>query len=754
MAELLVNEPDNEPMAEREFWLGDCFIQPQLNRISRGTESFQIEPKIMRVLLCLAGRAGQLVTRDQLLSAVWGDVFVSEQVLSRSISELRKVLADDARSQTVIETIPKTGYRLIASIQTKPPQTDTTPEDISAPIAPSTNDSLPTPAEPLSAFVSAIAAKPVSPLQGRGVLALALLLCAAAILLAVWLWLRPAKSLPDTTMRLSLELSEAIPPELDLFQTFRLSPDGRRLVHVGRREGRYQLFMRTLDQLESTPIPGTEGGVGPFFSPDGQWLGFFAAGVLKKVALSGGAPTLIGGPADDPLGASWGEDGQIVFVRRYFDGLFRIPATGGKAQAITSLDWQRGERSHFWPEVLPGSEAVLFTIWHGGGSGDADIAAVSLKTGEKKTLITGATRARYLSSGHLLYASRGSLRLVPFDVRRLAIQGQPTILLEKVAVSQISGAAHFDCTQTGLLLYLPQQARQTDRRLIWVDRQGQTTAITEKAQHYWTPRLAPDGERLAFGLLNEGSDLWSYELAAGAFKRLTFAGTSLAPLWTLDGRRVIYTSDQNGSPLNLYWKAADGSDNGERLTQSNNIQFPGSVTPDGNTLIFWEVDSATRCDVWRLDLRAPAAERNPQPLLRTDADEAQPVLSPDGRWLAYTVKDTGQWQVFVQSFPDLHGKWQISTEGGIEPVWARSGRELFYRAGDKILSVAIDSSAGFKASSPRVVVAGQSRLETVTLLPTFDVSSDGQRFVLIKSEQEQSPTRLNIVVNWSSELQQ
>lgn len=451
MSELIVKDFDTA----REFWIEGCFVQPQLNRITRGDEIIRIEPKIMRVLVCLAGRHNQVVTHDQLLSAVWGDVVVSEQVLSQSISELCKALApklnDDPNAQNIIETIPKTGYRLVAPVRYEGANTNR-----QTPVATQAQLSIP---DLSSAFAAALIPKPVSPLVGRGIVALSLVLCAGAILLAIWGWTRKTNA-TEAVLRMSLNLSEAIPPELDPYQTFALAPDGTRLVHIGQREGKNLLFIRALNQHDSTPLAGTEGARCPFFSPDGQWVGFCADGQLKKIALSGGTPQLLGASAPDGVGASWGENGSIIYAPRFSDGLWQVPATGGNAQPLTTLEQQRGERSHLWPEILPGGQAVLFTIHHESGLNDSEIAVQLFRTGEKKILLKNFTRARYLTTGHLLVSQQGSLQLVPFDVRRLEITGNAIPLPEKVVASPISGIAHYDCSRDGLLVYWPEIAHR------------------------------------------------------------------------------------------------------------------------------------------------------------------------------------------------------------------------------------------------------------------------------------------------------
>ncbi len=714
-----------------DFLIGESLIQPQLNRIVHGDETLQIEPKIMRVLVCLTERRGQVVTREELMSAVWGDVFVSEQVLSRSISELRKVLADDSKTQSIIETIPKAGYRLIAAVSFE------TSSKSEASDAGATTIEFPRIAPPTTK---------VAPARTTPQFIIPALLVAALAVVAAWGWLRSPSRTTAPMMRLTLDLSESIPPEIDLFQSFALAPDGSRIVYVARHEGRYQLFSRSLDQADSAPLPGTEGGAGQFFSPDGQWIGFYAGGALKKIQVSGGSPVVIG-QADDALGASWGEDGKIIYARRFLEGLSRISAEGGSRESLTHLE--EGEQSHFWPQILPGSKAVIFTAWYGNGVDEAQIDVLRLETGERRTLIKGGSRARYLSTGHLVYARKGTLRIVPFDLDSLEVTGQAAMMPERIATSLISGAAHYDCSRDGLLVYLPERARREDG-LLWVDREGRTNPVIDKRQAYWTPRLSPDGNRLAVAIQNESFDIWIYEIAGGAFKRLTFGSGNFAPVWTPDSRRIVFSSDAGGPPLNLYWKATDGSDSAERLIESRNLQIPGSWSPDGRALAYSEIAPDTRWDIWLLEF--DQGKRSARPIINTDANEVHPMFSPDGRWLAYTSDGSGPRQVYVQTFPLGGGKWQISTDGGTEPVWSRDGKELFYRAGDRVMRVTIDASAGFKASKPEVVFEGKYKLESVTLLSTYDLAADGRRFLMMRSEQQSAPTRLNIVSGWFEDI--
>lgn len=751
----------------QDFLLGDFLVQPQLNRINRNGETVQVEPKVMRVLLCMAERPGQVVTREELLSAVWGDAFVSEQVLSRSISELRKLLADDARE--MIETIPKTGYRLVAPVTPGPVTQGPAAKDagpefdresnrdvgprIDAPAQAATGDRALAKRE----IAGEAQAPPAAHRWGLWLtlVVLGLLLCAFA-----WAWWRIERESSGPLMRLTLDLAETIPPELDIFESFAISPDGSLIVFVGRRDGKYQLFERPLARSQATAIPGTEGGYGPFFSPDGKWLGFYAGGLLRKIQLGGGSQSIIGGPADDAVGASWGEDGAVVFTRRVFEGLYRVSSGGGEVKELTRLDKNQGERSHLWPEVLPDAKAVIFTVWKGGDINNAEIALLSLADKTRRTLIEGGARARYLPTGHLAYVRRSQLFVVPFDIDRLVVTGAPAPMQERVGMNLITGAGHYAVARTGLLLYLPDRVRRQDLQLLWVDRAGSAQPVRSGARGYWTPRISPDGARVAFGEQGESLDLWIEEFSGGALRRLTFGRSNFAPVWSPDGRRIVFSSDAHGGPLNIYWRASDGSDEAARLTESGNPQFPGSWTPDGRSLLYAEIDAETRWDIWRLDLKdaqgaAGAQERGaPQPWLRTKDDEMHPAVSPDGRWIAYTSSETGKWQVFVRSFPEAEGKWQISTEGGVEPRWRGDGRELYFRSGDKIMAVDVTTGEKFSAARPRELFAGKYQLETVSMLPGYDVAPDGNRFIMLKSESAEQPTRLQAVLNWFTSVVQ
>ena len=527
-----------------------------------------------------------------------------------------------------------------------------------------------------------------------------------------------------------------------------LSPDGTRVVYVANRGGTSQLYTRLIDHLKTTSIPGTEGGEEPFFSPDGRWVGFFAEGKLKKVSFDGMAPiTICSAPAN--RGVSWGPNDTIILTPSAGLGLFRVSATGGTPQFLTSPDRKKEEYGHRWPEILPGGKALIFTIWGGGGIDGARIGLLSLETGERRVLVEGGTYARYASSGHLVYARSTGLFAVPFDLMRLEVTGPPVSVLEGVNMNPTSGAAEFSLSANGSLAYVAGASRIGERSLVWVDRKGANEPIPAPPRTYVYPRISPDGKRLAVGIEGAQRGVWLYDLAQRTLTWLTPTVLLPFPIWTPDGKHVTFTSTP-GNGVNLFWIPADGGAPVERLTTGENNQNTNSWSPDGRELAFTESGPATGSDIWVLDLDK---ERKARPFVQTKANEGGAVFSPDGRWLAYESDESGQEEIYVRPFPEAEGKWQISTGGGTQPMWAWNGRELFYRNGDKMMSSSVETTTMFTAAKPKLLFEGLYEKGSNPFFANYDVARDDQRFLMItQSEQEKLPTEFNVVVNWSDEL--
>ena len=394
---------------------------------------------------------------------------------------------------------------------------------------------------------------------------------------------------------------------------------------------------------------------------------------------------------------------------------------------------------------------MLFTAWTGGSFDGAHIVALRLDTRERRTVIEGGTYARYVSTGHLVYARGAELLAVPFDPQRLEVRGTAVPVLEGLMTGASAGDAAFSFSEGGTLLYVPGGMRVLEYALVWVDQKASVRPMSRRQRSFEVPRLSPDGRRVAVVIAGSTYDVWLYDVARDTLTRLTFGGDDNYPVWSPDGKRIAFNSTRAGA-ANLYLTAADGSGTVERLTTSDFSQYPGSWSPDGKFLAFTEeAHPHTGDDIWLLPMQG---DRRPQPLLQTTFDEWQPRFSPDGRWLAYTSNESGSAEVYVQSFPSLGAKWKISTEGGSEPLWAPTGRELFYRNGDKMMAVSLETRPAFAVSKSRLLFeAPYAHISSD--IPNYDVAPDGQRFLMVRENQQKTTvTQLNVVINWFEELKQ
>jgi len=585
--------------------------------------------------------------------------------------------------------------------------------------------------------------------RGALVWGVASLLLAAIACLAVWN-LKPAPAPPPKPVTRTVI---NLPPGQQftgrgLFVA--ISPDGTHLAYTAAIQGGVQqLYLRAMDSLESKPIPGTEEASNPFFSPDSQWLGFFAGGKLKKISVSGGAEVTLG-DAVASHGASWGSQGMIAFTPTQDSPLQQVSDGGGAPQPLTRLE--KGDLFQSWPEFLPDGKAMLFV---GGNPATPEVAVHSIATGERRNLFQGGTQPRYAPSGHLVYAQRGNLMAARFDPQRLAVTGAGVPVLEGIQQSA-TGTTQYSLSATGSLVYVPAGGlTMPQSRLVWVSRNGAEQPLAAPVHAYWYPRLSPDGHRAAVAIGEQEKQtkmqVWLYDLSRDTLTRFTFEETfRVHPVWTPDGKRIAFQSGKEG-PSNLFWQLADGSGGLERLTTGEYNQIPMSYSPDGQLLAFVEFNPATAFDIWVLRM----GDRKAQPFLRTEFSESAPRFSPDGRWLTYDSNESGRSEIYVRPYPGPGEKSQISTEGGKEPVWNPNGRELFYRSGDKMMAVDVATQPTFAAGKSRMLFEGHY-LPTPNYFQNYDVSSDGQRFLMLKPvEQAQAaPREIDVVLNWFEELKQ
>jgi serine/threonine-protein kinase len=556
-----------------------------------------------------------------------------------------------------------------------------------------------------------------------------------------------------------------------------IAPDGRSLVFSAVRGNQQQLYRRRLTELEATPIGGTDGAHSPFFSPDGRWLGFITGQSLRKIAFPevGPATSVWAEPSNFNaagarfFGASWGADDTIVIGQRA-GGLLRVSSGGGNAEPLTTLDTTLGEFSHRLPFVLPGGRAVLFTVTHAQFPrwDSTDVVVQSMTSGERKVLIKGGADARYVASGHLVYMRVGTLMAVPFDLERLEVGASPVAVAADVMQAAQgrtfeldSGAGQFSVSPSGTLVYLPGglfPARE--QSLLWVDRAGAEQPFALPPQSFSHPRLSPDGQRVVFGTLPLGErNVYIADLRRSGITRVTDDGRSEGPIWTPDGKRIVFTSfvSAQGNRADIASKSADGSGPIERLSSRSHAAYAHSWTPDGTALAFTERRPEDFSDIWVLPLKS---DRQPEAIVSTRFAEAQPDISPNGRWLAYTSDESGRQEVFVRSYPEPGTLLPISTGGANSPAWSRDGRELFFttlptpESTLSMMVVDVTTAPTFTAGKPRVLFEGRFRSNSVGR--QYDVAGDGSRFLMMREVERppETPAQMIVVQNWLEELKQ
>jgi Tol biopolymer transport system component len=569
---------------------------------------------------------------------------------------------------------------------------------------------------------------------------------------------------PARPLRLSVEPGADVSLNVtDEGPTAILSPDGSLLAFVARKneDERPRLFLRRLDQLQAAPLLGTEGAHGPFFSPDGQWIAFFADGQLKRVAVSGGAAVVLANAPTD-RGGTWSEDGTILFTPNFNPGvgLSRVSSSGGASEVLTSPDPAAGEVTHRWPQALAGGKAVLFTAHSTvGGYEDATIVVQSLPHGPKKVIVRGGYYGRYLPSGHVVYMHEGTLFAIPFDLAHLEATGAAVPVIEELVGFPFTAGAQFAFSNRGTLVYLPGRSAPM-LSIQWLDRTGKLSPLGAVPGHYRNLRLSPDGTKVAMQLFDgKSSDVWVYDWGRDTWSKLTFEVTNGSfPVWAPDARRIAYTAMRGNQPGNIYWQRADGAGAAQLLTKSKNFQVATSWHPSGKYLAFQEWSPQTAYDVMILPIEGDDASGlkpgQPTPFLNSPFNEWEAAFSPDGQWLAYASNESGRLEVYVRPFPGPGGKWRISLEGGSYPTWSRNGRELFYESLDQRLMVASYAGQGGSFHAEKPWLWAGTRLPDLPGFQTLDLHPDGQRFVVLKQVGEQGEKRDKVVLftNFFDEL--
>jgi Tol biopolymer transport system component/tRNA A-37 threonylcarbamoyl transferase component Bud32 len=587
-----------------------------------------------------------------------------------------------------------------------------------------------------------------------------------ALLSATWMAFgRASEPAEDRRMvRLTVDLpsNQVIVPEFNPHVA--LSPDGTQLAFTSLPG---PVSIRRLDTLEtkvveSTTTPGFRGA--PLFSPDGSALAFIQGNAILssarpffKVALSGGAPIKLV-EYDAFHRGDWSSDGGIYWTARYPGGIVRISESGGTIEPVTELDLSKGERSHRFASLLPGEQALIYTVGFEGINDydDARIDLWDLKSRTRKTLITGGTSAVYSPSGHIVYARAGKLHAVAFDAARQQVTGAPVEVLDGVMTSGNTGAAEFSLSRRGDLAYVPGRSAGGRRTLVWMDRSGKSEPVPLPPASYLYPRLSPDGRYLAVETEGPNHDVYVYDFARSVLTKITTDGQSHNPVWTPDSKRLAFRSWQSGG-MTMWMMPADRSAPAVRLDPAGTRQSPVSVSPDGRYLTFDQKGQSTRDDAWVLSLDGSIST---QAIAQSRFAEGSAKFSPDGKWVAYVSDESGRPEVYVQPFPGPGPKVQISSAGGFDPVWRRTGGELFYRSDENMMAVSIDTAPNIKVSAPRqlwkgsfTAGSGSSCGMPGVTSSNYDVTPDGQRFLMVRDDDAAiSAIRIVVVLNWAEEL--
>ena len=563
--------------------------------------------------------------------------------------------------------------------------------------------------------------------------------------LAAWAVLRDGTSsqpAPVTRFSIVLPDGELLPGAAGTLVA--VSPDGETLIYRSNINGAFRLHRRTMGQMDAAIIGDENPGETVFFSPDGQWLAFVAGTTLRKVPVSGGLSQIVAELPIGPRGGAWADDGTIV-IGANAAGLLRIAASGGQPEPIVEAD---PGRQLWYPQVLAEGRAVLFTSTEPRpDSGELQI--LMLETGEQRTLLAGSA-GRVLPSGHLVFIRNGALWAVAFDLATLSVAGNPVAVVEAVRVEP-GGAVQAAVSDSGTLVYLPGGSGTSTRRLAWIDRQGKEELLEAPPRRYLYPRLSPAGDRVALDIRDEERDVWVWHLNRKTLTRLTFdPALDINPAWSPDGTRVLFASDRDGSDVFApFWQPADGTGSAERLaTAAGTLDVP-SLSPDGSRLLLHRASPETGEDIVMMSL---AGDRKIEPLFNTRFTERNAELAPGGAWIAYQSNESGAYEIYVRPFPNINdGRWQISSGGGTRPLWNRNGRELLYvTLTGGLMSVPVATGRAFDfGNASRVIDLSSTTLD----LPRFyDISPDGQRFLVTKEEAPSGGAQVNIVRNWIEEL--
>ncbi len=716
------------PIAAAKRRFGPFEIDSRTGELRTNGTRIKLQGQPISVLEILLETPGELVTREQIRERLWSsDTFVDfDHNLNTAIKKLRQALGDEAETPRYIETIPRYGYRFIGQVEK-----DAAAEAAAISPEPAGSESARTEPQKFSRL-------------GRvslWVLGATTILFAA---LSAWLLFKPARQ-PGV-----IRFAVAPPENTQLLYggDMSLSPDGRTLAFVARtgEDKPTVLWLRSLDSLTAQPVPGTEGALAPFWSPDGRQIAFWANRKLEKVSVSGGMPKTLGD--SNYSGSSWNRDGVILYLNH--DSIYRVPDTGGEPTLVLAPDSSSHPTYYRYPQFLPDGRHFIFMVMTS-NSGQHLIEAGTLGSKMVESVAQASSNAVYAPPGYLLYLDQRTLVARPFNARSLRFTGQEAPVAQDIGVLQGSAYGYFSVSPAGVLAYQTGQGTASIGQMTWFNRMGQKLGTVGQPDVYAAPARSPDGSQVALEVGPHGSsNIWVYDLKRGTGSRLTFdAADDANPVWSPDGKKILFSSNRGGAQYDIYQKPADGLGTAQPVFQSENQNKElNDVSPDGRYAIY--DTGADHNGIWGLPL---FGDPKPFAIDQSSPHDGSAVFSPNGRYIAYNSDETGRREVYVQTFPQPTGRWQISASGGVEPMWRRDGKELFYLTLDqKLMAVDVNTTSGtFEAGIPKELF--QADLIPLWLWRNIYVPSrDGQRFLMLVPVGEAKQEPMTVVVNWPALL--
>ena len=752
---------------------GPFVLDPCLGQLQKDGTPVRLPPQPFRLLQLLTERAGTVVTREDIRNFLWTDAtFVDfERGINFSINQIRAVLSDNAEKPRYIETIPRRGYRFISEVErlngarpvprighlvdhgyaidTATFQLPSIFVDAATPAE--IKPEAPQPERLLGLVKGARGAREY--LNWAGWAVSAVLLVVAAILGFAYLHRTPGI---ERALHFSLPLSTAI-------RDVALSHDGHILAFIAPRsmEGAVTLWVHEVGGSEARPLENTEGASYPFWSPDDKFIAFFADGKLKKIAAAGGPVQVL---CDAPIGrgGTWNRDGVLVFARDTGVALYRVSAAGGVVTLVDGFEQKVATTmTSRWPVFLPDGKHFLYTSVDFGADlrGEANaIYVATLDSKEHRRLVTSSSNAAYVAPGYLLFMQNGSLMAQRFDADRLQITGEAFAVANQVEFLSSVARAIYSVSENGTLVY-QSGSGATFSQLAWFDRGGKQLNTLGTPARYANPRLSPDGKRVATDIddpQSSNTDIWLIEATHQVAYRFTFdSGQDEAPLWSHDGSHVLWLSDRGGKN-GFYLKASNGSEIEESppVPVGVSLSFasaPSDWSSDGRFLLYTDLHEGDVLHLWVLRM---SGDQKPYRFLAGTSADVEGQFSPDGHWVAYSSNESGRWQVYVAPFPGPGGRYQISLGGGQQPRWRRDGKELFFLSPDrKLMAVPVKTGSAFVFGAPKALFATLAH-EPITAEEffTYDVSPDGQRFLINANAEQKDIRPVDILLNWSSQL--